>query len=225
MGETLRQIVGIVGDVREQGLDQPVSPTVFIPFAQLPDPMMVIFSKILPTSLVIRSAGDPAAYITAIRAELSEVDPRQPVSDVRSMERIIGESVGQRRFNALLLTIFAAVALLLAAAGIYGILSYSVSQRSYEIGIRMALGATRAAALRLVIGEAMILAGVGTAVGLAGALLLTRVISGFLYGVQATDPLTLAGSSLFLLIVAAISSALPGIRATKVDPVTALRSR
>jgi putative ABC transport system permease protein len=224
LGETPRQIVGSVGDSREQGLDQPVPPTVFIPFAQLPDPLMAIFSKILPTCLVVRTAGEPTGYSTAIQAELSAVDRRQPVSDVRSMERIIAESIGRRRFNALLLTIFAIVALVLAAAGIYGILSYSVSQRSNEIGIRMALGATRAGALRLVMREAMVLAGVGVALGLAGALLLTRVLSGFLFGVRATDPLTLAGTSLFLMTVAAVSSFLPALRATTVDPATALRS-
>jgi putative ABC transport system permease protein len=224
MGEVPRQIAGIVGDVREQGLDRPAPPTVYIPFAQLPDPLMAIFSKILPTCWVIRTSGDPRGHSASVQAELLAVDRRQPVSDIRTMEQVIGGSIEQRRFNALMLSVFAVVALLLAAAGVYGILSYSVSQRSYEIGIRMALGATRSASLRLVMGEAMVLAGVGVVAGLAGALLLTRVLSGFLFGVRATDPLTFAGTSLFLMTVAAISSFIPGFRATAAGPATALRS-
>jgi putative ABC transport system permease protein len=174
-------------------------------------------------TLVVRSSSDPMAMAGPVRDQILAIDKDQPVSSIRSMERMVSASIAQPRFYLLLLGIFAALALVLAAVGIYGVLSYSVTQRMHEIGIRMALGAEPADVIKLVVGQGMMLALAGVAIGLIGAFVFTRLMSSMLYGVSATDPVTFAALALLLTAVALLASYIPARRATKVDPMVALR--
>jgi putative ABC transport system permease protein len=209
------EIVGIVGDVRHRSLDAEAGPEFYISYLQAPQPVM---------SLVARTTlGEPAALAPAVQSAVQRIDKDQPVSDVKTMNQLLGESTAPRRFNMLLLGIFALIALLLASVGIFGVMSYTVTQRTHEIGIRMALGAQVADVFRLVVGQGMALALIGVALGLGGAFALTRVMSSLLYGVSATDPLTFIGVSLLLSLIALIACVIPARKATKVDPMVALR--
>ena len=174
-------------------------------------------------SIVVRTGSNPLNLVAAMKSQIQEIDKDLPIADVKTMRQLLSESVSGRRFNMLLLTVFAAVALVLAAVGIYGVMSYSVSQRTHEIGIRMALGAQTSDVLKLVVGEGMLLALAGVAVGLVASLFLTRLMSSLLFGVSATDPLTFALISVMLTGVALAASLVPARRATKVDPMVALR--
>jgi len=206
------EIIGIVGDVRHRGLDIELRQTMYFPSL-----------KIGYTNLVIRTTTDPASLTAAVRKEVAAIEPNQPVANVKTMEQWVSESVAQPRFRTLLLGIFSAVALTLAAVGIYGVMAYSVTQRTHEIGIRMALGAGRWDVLRLVVGQGMLLVLIGIVVGLGGALVLTRMMSTLLFGVSATDPSTFILIMLLLLITALLACYIPARRATKVDPLIALR--
>jgi len=209
------EIVGVVGDVRQQDLETEARATIYWPPARFTYPFM---------TTAIRTSGDPRSTVKAATAALHELDPNVAAADVRTMDEVIDLSVAQRRLTMMLLSVFAALALALAAVGIYGVISYSVSQRTQEIGIRMALGAPRAAVLRMVVGQAMGLAAVGLVAGAAGAWLLTQFMQKLLFGVTPSDPLTFGAVSLLLAAVAAIAASVPGLRATRVDPVIALRS-
>lgn len=209
------EIVGVVGDVRHQDLETEARATIYWPPSRFTYPFMTI---------AIRTAGDPRGIVSPAIAALHDMDPNVAAADVQTMEQVIDTSVAQRRLTMLLLSIFAGLALVLAAVGIYGVIGYSVSQRTREIGIRMALGAPRANVLRLVVGQAMALAAVGVGVGAAGAWLLTRLMQKLLFGVTASDPLTFAAVSALLGLVAGVAASVPGLRATRVDPVIALRS-
>ena len=208
------EIVGVVGDVRYDNLTAEAEPTVYEPHPELTYEFM---------TLVIRTAGDPAAMAPAVRRELSSIDPDQPVSDVRTMNQVMAETVGRARFNTLLLGIFAGLATLLAAIGIFGVMSYSVTLRTRELGLRMALGAQPGRVLMLVLRQGLLLTLAGIGVGLVGALALTRVMSGLLYGVDANDPTTFAAIVLLLSVVSLIACYIPARRATRVDPLIALR--
>jgi ABC-type antimicrobial peptide transport system permease subunit len=172
---------------------------------------------------ILRTSGDPETLANAARREILAIDKDQPVSDIRTMESWLAESIARTRFGTLLLGAFAGLAMLLAAIGIYGVMSHSVAQRESEIGVRMALGAQGRDVLRLVIRHGLSLVIVGVALGLLGALALTRVLGSLLYGVTATDPLTFAAIALLLTAVSWLACYLPARRATRVDPLTALR--
>jgi putative ABC transport system permease protein len=212
-GPVWREVVGIVGDIRHDGLKERVRPGIYVPVLQSPTFIMV---------LAVRTRMDPSSLSAAIRRAVMAVDKDQPVF-LRTMEQAVSDSMSDRRFQMTLLGVFAAVALLLAAIGVYGVISYSVSQRTHEIGVRMALGAQRRDMLRLVMGQGMRLALTGVAVGLVAAFAMTRVLSSLLYGVTATDPGTFAGVSLLLVGAAFLACYIPARKATKVDPMVALR--
>lgn len=209
-----RMVVGVVSDVAQYGLDRKPPMQLYLPESQFPTSFM---------TLVVRTSSDPAGMTAAIRNEILAVDKDQAVSKIATMEQLLGDSISLRRFSMLLLVIFSGVAVTLAAVGIYGVISYSVSQRSHEIGIRMALGAGRKDILKLVVGQGMTLTLAGVAVGLAAAFGLTRVMEGLLFGVSATDPVTFVLISIVLAGVALGACLAPARRATKVDPMVALR--
>jgi len=173
---------------------------------------------------VIRTEGDPMALAPAIRAAIREVDPEQPIYRVATLQSLVGASVAKRRFGAVLLAVFAAVGVLLAAIGIYGVMSYTVGERSREISLRLALGARPGTVLRSMLARGMALTVGGLAVGLVATLLLVRLFSGLLYGVSPTDPSVLGGMSVLFVLIALVATCLPARRVTRVDPVVALRS-
>jgi ABC-type antimicrobial peptide transport system permease subunit len=203
------------------GLESDYVPEIFIPYLQAPAMYWQWTGRSL--NLVARSAGAPQDSIAALRAAVWEADRDLPVYNVTTLERMVEESTGSQKTYMLLLGTFAAVALALAAVGIYGVMSYLVAERTREIGVRIALGASGVDVLRLVLSRGMTLAALGLGLGLAGAFGLTRFLKGFLFGVQPTDPLTFAVVAGFLLAVAAVACWLPAQRATKVDPLEALR--
>jgi putative ABC transport system permease protein len=214
-GEDLSNVIGIVGDVRHQGLERDVTPQIYLPYMQ---------SELWSAVIVIRTKSDPLRLAAAVRNQALAVDTGAAVYDVQTMERRLATSMSSRRFNLWLLSIFALLALTLAAVGVFSVIAHAVTQRRYEIGIRMALGASPGKILRLFIGQGMTLVAIGIALGLAGAWALTRVMAALLFGVRATDPLTFAACALLLSIIALLACYLPARRATKVDPMTALRS-
>jgi putative ABC transport system permease protein len=207
-------IVGIAGDVRDTALESDARPCVYLPYPQFPA---------LSMSLIARTGIDSKVLVPAIRGEVWAVDKDQPVTDIKTMDQYVSDSVSPRRANALLLAVFAALALVLASIGVYGVMAYSVTQRVHEIGIRMALGAQTSDVIKLIVGNGMTLVLAGVVIGIAGALALSRVLSSLLYGVSATDPITFALVSVMLISVALLASYIPARRATKVDPMIALR--
>jgi putative ABC transport system permease protein len=206
-------IVGVIGDLRHRGLDVDPKPEYYLPHPQRPYRGMI---------LAVRSAQDPRALITAIRREMQAFDPEQPLANIKTLEQITSESIAPRRLSVVLLGVFAAVALILASVGIYGVMSFLVVQRTHEIGVRMALGATRYDVLTLVIGRAARLVFVGTAVGLLLALYSTRALAAMLYNVGRFDLATFLGVPLTLACVALLASYIPALRATRADPMVAL---
>jgi putative ABC transport system permease protein len=209
------EIVGVVGDVKHRALDETPAPELYASYQQAPQPFL---------ALVVRAEPAVTAGLTnSVREAVLQIDPNQPLYNVKTMEELLSDSVARRRFNMTLLGVFAAIALALAAVGVFGVMSYSVTRRTHEIGIRVALGAQRRDVLRLVVGQGMALVGAGVALGLACALALSRLIAGLLYGVSASDPVIYAGVALLLSAVALLACYLPARRATKVDPMVALR--
>jgi len=218
-----RQVVGIVGSVTEAGLSNGMVPAMYIPEGQVTDGLTKLAGGLLPMSWVIRTRTDPLAAASSIRHEFEALDAQLTPSAVRTMETLIKDSTTRENFNALLLTVFAAVALLLAAVGIYGLMSYSVEQRTQEIGIRMAMGAGRGQMMKMILGQGMRLVLVGVAIGLAAAFGLMRVLGSLLFGVKSTDPLTFTAVAVILTAVAMVAAFIPAQRATRVDPILALR--
>ena len=209
------QVIGVVKDVRQFELTADPRPQMYLSYRQA--------AFFAPRDLVVKTEVDPASLAATVRKTVWEIDKDQPVSNIRTMEEILLESIARQRFSMLLLAIFAGVAMILAAVGIYGVMSYSVAQRTHEIGIRMALGAQTSTVLKLAVSYGLKLVVVGVAIGLIAAFALTRVMSTLLFGVTATDPATFTLISLLLILVAAIASYIPARRATKVDPIIALR--
>jgi len=207
-------VVGITADIRHRSLDDRVWPELYQPFEQAPTPWM---------TFVIKTATDPQALIPSVRKAIASIDRNQPLFDIESLETRLSDSVAQRRERAFLLGGFAFLALAIAVAGIYGVMSYSVARRTQEIGVRMALGARRSGIIALVLSEGMRLAIAGVALGVAGAMALTRVLASFLYGIRASDPTTFVSAGLLLITAACVAVYIPARRATRVDPMTALR--
>jgi predicted permease len=221
--ESARQVVGIVGSVTESGLAGGMVPVMYVPQSQITDGLTRLGASLLPLSWVIRTSGDPLSMASAIRHEFESLDPQLAPSHVVNMDQMIAEANARQNFNTLLLTVFASIALLLAALGIYGLMSYAVEQRMQEIGIRMALGADRGKIMRLVLGQGMRLALVGTALGIAGAYGLTRLLAKFLFGVKPSDPLAFSIVAATLIVVTLLAGLVPTKRAMRVDPIVALR--
>jgi predicted permease len=221
--EPTRQIVGIVGDVRENGLKGVDAAVMYIPQTQVADGLTKLANSIIPLSWIIQTAGDPSSLSAAIQHEMQSVDSQLAASKIRSMDQVISESTARQNFNMLLLTIFGGLALLLAAIGIYGLMSYTVEQRTQEIGIRMALGAGRGDMLKSVMRQGMLLSGIGVVIGLAASFGLNRFLGTLLFGVKATDPITYAAVAVILISVALLATYIPARRATQIDPMIALR--
>jgi putative ABC transport system permease protein len=218
-----RQIVGIAGNVRETGLGDADLGVMYVPQSQVPEGITTLANSVIPLSWMVRTTPDPMTLRVPIEREIRAVDGLMPVARERLMQQVVAESVSRDRFTMLLLSIFAAIALLLAAIGIYGLMSYSVEQRTQEMGIRLALGAGRPDLVRLILAQGLKLAAVGVAAGLALAYGLTRVLASLLYGVKASDPLTFAAVGLILTVIAVAASYLPARRASGIEPVEALR--
>jgi len=207
-------VIGVVGDTRHEGLSRDVEAEIYVPYLQQSDPSM---------QLAVRTASDPASLVSAVRSQVMAIDSAQPIYHLGTLEQTLSDSLAPRRFNMLLLGIFAAIALALATVGIYGVMAFSVTQRTHEIGIRMALGAERRDVLGLVVRQGLRLTLAGVVLGVAGAWALTRFLTNFLYGVRPTDPATFVLVSLALITVSILASYIPARRATRVDPMVALR--
>ena len=220
--EKPRRIIGVVSDVRDGALNNDPGPIMYVPNAQVPDALNALNVQITPLAWIVRTHGDPRAMSAAVQEQIRQVSGL-PVSDVRTMEEVVERSTSRQRFNMLLMTVFAGVALALAAIGIYGLMSYSVQQRTQEIGIRLALGADTGDVQKMVVLQGVRLALAGVVIGLGGAFALTRLIASFLFGVQERDPAVFITVPLLLSIVALVAVWLPALRATRVSPVTALR--
>jgi putative ABC transport system permease protein len=213
-GHPWREVVGVVSNVRYRGLDKDFTPEYYIPESQIPMDSM---------TLVVKTANDPHGIVSAVREEVRNMDKDLPLYNIRTMDEYLSASVAQPRLITLLLVIFAGLALALTAIGLYGVMSYSVAQRTHEIGIRMALGAQPADVLRLVVKQGMTLAGIGVGIGLIAAFLATRVMASLLFGISAKDPLTFVAIALIIAGVALVACFVPARRATRVDPMIALR--
>jgi putative ABC transport system permease protein len=210
----MRQVVGVVGDVKHRGLTNESGSEVYVPYPQLP---------LAGMNIVARTEGDPSSIVGAVRSEAFAIDRNQPVANIRTMEQYLADSVARPRFNTVLLGLFAALALALAVVGIYGVMSYFVTQRTHEIGIRLALGARSRDVLRMVVRQGMSLIISGLAIGLTMAFATTRLLTNLLYGLGPTDPLTFVGISSLFALVALLACFIPARRAAKVDPIVALR--
>jgi len=213
--EAPREVVGVVADVKNLAVEEAEPTTVYVPASQLTRPLA-------STAWVVRARGNPDLG-AALRGAVAAVNPDQRILNVQAMSDIVSRCVARPTFNALLMGVFAALAIVLTSVGIYGVLSFHVARRTQEIGIRMALGASRANVLRMVVGEGVALVTAGIGIGLAGALALTRFLSSLLFGVEPRDPLTFAAVSLLLAVVALLAAYIPAQRAANVDPIVALR--
>jgi putative ABC transport system permease protein len=211
----LREIVGVVGDVKQEGLRRPTPPQVYEAFAQKPSPVFRV---------VARSAGEPMDLVEGVRREVFAIDRYQPLSEVRAMDDVVANTVVRDRLSAWLLGLFAVIALVLAALGIYGVIAYSVTERTQEIGVRLALGAQPGRILQLVLGQSVRLVLVGLAIGLTTSLALSRLLESLLFDVRPRDPLVLAWISALLLGVAVAAAFMPALRALRVHPIVALRA-
>ena len=215
-----RRVVGVVNETKQRSLDESPPPTVFIPLEQVSEELK---GTLRQPSFVLRTTGDPLSLSAAVRNEMRQLDPGLPVRNLRSMDELVSRSIAPQRFNLSLLSLFSGLGLLLAAIGIYGVMAYSVSQRTHEIGLRMALGAQVADVLKLVLRQGMVLALFGVGLGLLVSIALTRLMKSLLFGVSATDPLILAGVALLMTFIALLACYLPARRAARVDPLVALR--
>jgi predicted permease len=219
------EIVGVVGHIKQWGLDTDAKSAIeaqfFYPFMQLPEKLMPMVASAV--AVVLRMHGDPGATMGPVRRAVAEIDPREVIYSVQTLDDVLSGSLAARRLSMILLGVFAGVALVLACVGIYGVISYLVGQRTHEIGVRVALGAHRRDVLLLVLGHGARMALLGVVIGVAAALALTRLMSRLLFGVTATDPLTFAGVAILLVLIALAACYIPARRAMRVDPLVALR--
>jgi putative ABC transport system permease protein len=216
------EIIGVVGDVRHVGLHADPAPEIYVPFSQIPEENVSLLTNNM--NWVVRTSAEPLTLAGAVRREIQSVNGNIPASNTRSMEQFLSSSLAPSRFNLFLIGIFAIVALILASTGIYAVISYSVAQRTQELGLRMALGAQQLDVFKLVVGGSLKIVLIGVALGLVGAYILTRVMSNLLFGISVTDPSTFVLMPLLLIIIALVASYIPARRAAKVDPMIALRS-
>jgi putative ABC transport system permease protein len=219
-----REIVGIVNDVREYGMDMDAPPIVYVPLAQVPPPLAAQFRRLLPVFLAMRSSRAPQGLAAAAQAVVPRVDPVLPVSGSATGEQLLAQSLHTRQFNAVLMGALAVLAVVLALSGIYGVLSCLVAQRTSEIGVRLALGATKADVLRLVLAQGLAPAVVGALVGVGGALLSSRLVASLLVNTSPNDPIAIAAGALPVLVLAALAAYVPARRASRVDPLTSIRA-
>jgi len=213
-------VIGVVADVKNAGLEKPTGTELYLPLNQVKDQALGMERTLY---IGVRSEGNPSAAMNAVRSVVNDLDSTLPLANVRSMADVMSATQSRPRFLTLLLTLFSSVALILAAVGIYGVISYSVAQRTREFGVRIALGAQPADLLGIVLRRGMLLAGIGVLTGLAGAFWLTQFLSSLLFGVAPTDPVTFGTIPFLLVGVALLASYIPARRATKVDPMVALR--
>jgi predicted lysophospholipase L1 biosynthesis ABC-type transport system permease subunit len=216
-------VIGIVGDTHDGGPDQDPTPNMYIPLAQMPDLETALNSRVTPLWWVVRTKVEPHSLAAPITAALREASGGLPVAHIRSMNEIEALNTARQRFNMLLLIVFGSSGLLMAAIGVYGVMSYSVQQRTQELGVRMALGAQASNLRNMIIGQGMMLAGLGVVLGIGGAFWLTRFLASFLFGVKAWDPTAFIVTPVLLVAVALLAVWVPAKRATRVDPMTALR--
>jgi ABC-type antimicrobial peptide transport system permease subunit len=218
-----REIVGIVGDVRENGLDADAPAMMYVPGAQMSDGLSRLGNSLIPARWIVKTSGPLTGLPEAVQKVFQAVDPALPIAQVRPMEQVIAQSISRQNFNMVLLTIFGAIALVLAAVGVYGLMSYSVEQASHDIGVRMALGAARRDILSLVVAQGMKLTGAGLVIGTAAAFAASRLLAKMLYGVTPGDPATYGVVIAALGTIALVACYLPARRAVRVDPIVALR--
>jgi putative ABC transport system permease protein len=217
------RIVGVVSDLKQFGLNSLAPAAVFVPLAQVPDDVLVAARQFVTIKFALKTGVDPLALTNTVKRAMLDVDSSLPITNIQTLEQIVSLSLKQDRFNTLLLGLFAGIGLILALIGIYGVVSYSVMQRTREIGIRLALGAGTGEVLRLIVFQGMVPAMIGVAIGIGGAFGLTRLLASFLYGVTATDPVTFIATAVLLSGVALVACLVPARRATRVDPMIALR--
>ena len=216
------EIIGVVGDVKHSGLHEDAAPEIYAPISQIPEENVSLLINNM--SWVVRTSAEPLTMAGAVQREIQSVNANIPTSNTKSMEQLLSSSLAPSRFNLFLIGIFAIVALILASMGIYAVISYSVAQRTQELGLRMALGAQQRDVVRLVVGDGLKIVLIGVAIGLAGAFILTRVLSNLVFGISVTDPPTFVSMSLLFIVISLLASYLPARRAAKVDPIIALRS-
>lgn len=216
-------IVGLVADVRDTGLNRDLGPIMYVPLAQINDGVNALLNRVIPIKWVIRTKAEPFSLSAPIQREIRAASGGLPVAHVRSMDQVVVESTERTSFNMMLLTIFASIALLLAAIGIYGLMAYSVQQRTREIGVRMVLGAGPHEVRNMVVLEGMRLVFIGVVVGVASGLALARLMVSLLYGVKTWDPIVFTSVTILLSAVALIATYVPARRATRIDPIEALR--
>ena len=221
--EPPRLVIGVVGNTRDGGLNQDPGPTMYIPVAQMPDKVTELNSRIAPLWWIVRTRMEPHALTSALTNAVRESTGGLPVAHIRSMDEIVVLTTSRERFNMLLLSVFGSSALLMAAIGIYGLMAYSVQQRTQELGVRMALGAQASNIRNMVIRQGMLLAGIGLVLGIGGAFWLTKFLTGFLFGVKTWDPMAFILMPIFLCAVAFVAVWLPARKATRIDPISALR--
>jgi predicted lysophospholipase L1 biosynthesis ABC-type transport system permease subunit len=222
--EPPRQIIGIVGDTRSYALNVDPGPTMYTPIAQMPDGMTALNSRVAPLYWILRTKVNPHTLAAPAAVAIHEATGGLPVAHIRTMDEIVIRNTARQRFNMLLLTIFGTSALLMATVGVYGLMTYSVQQRTQELGIRMALGAQAAHIRNLVLRQGMALALLGVAIGIAGAFALTRFLASFLFGVKTWDPFAFVFTPLLLCAAALLAVWIPAQRAVRVDPMSALRA-